>query len=93
MVFDSNVVSAIAAVAAAIGFGGGIIHGLVVGTRINKHEKHDFIRLRFEGSHFLMTPAEACQILQDDDDPKRYGVEAVRLTMAEFDAMPEFDGF
>lgn len=59
----------------------------------NRFIKREYIQLGWDGSFCTMTPAEACDQLQDSDDPKGYVVRSVWMTPHQFNQLPEFLGY
>lgn len=56
--------------------------------------KREYLALTVKGSGTCtMTPADACDLIQDADDPKMYEVKSVWMTPREYAAMPEFLGW
>jgi hypothetical protein len=58
----------------------------------SRRDKIRFVRLEYDGARFVVPPDEA-QIILDTDAPAEYKVTPVWMTQAEFDALPEFQGF
>jgi hypothetical protein len=55
--------------------------------------KREYINLICDGTPCTMTPSEACETLQDADDPKCYKVESVWITPHQLSRLPEFQGW
>lgn len=55
--------------------------------------KREYIALVHDGTPCYMRPADACDELQNADDPKAYTVKTVWMTPHKFDAIPEFQGW
>ncbi len=55
--------------------------------------KREYLKLSIDGVSCIMTPADACDTIQDADDPKVYKVEPVWMTPLQFDRLPEFMGW
>ena len=55
--------------------------------------KREYIELGWDGTFCAMTPEEACEQLQDSDDPRGYTVRSRWMTKQQFDALPEFEGY
>ena len=59
----------------------------------NHFIKREYIVLIHDGTPSTMRPIDACDTLQDADDPKAYRIKTVWMTPRQFDAMPEFQGW
>lgn len=55
--------------------------------------RREYTRVEFDGVSFISTPAEAQDFISDSDDSAQYKLTPVWLTPAEFEAIPEFQGF
>lgn len=55
--------------------------------------KREYLKLTLDGAWCIMTPADACDSLQDADDPKAYKIEPVWMTPLQYDRLPEFQGW
>jgi hypothetical protein len=52
-----------------------------------------FFEVAANDSKCIMTPLETIDCLRWSDDPKEYTVVEKFMTQAEYDALPEFNGF
>lgn len=61
----------------------------------SKRDKHRYIKVTYDGSSFVDTPANAAAFLDDLSPEERtdYTTTEVWKTKAEIEAMPEFTGF
>lgn len=67
--------------------------GRLFDLAVDRLTRREYIRLIHDGTPCIMTPGDACDTLQDADDPKVYKVESVYLTNRQFRALPEFLGW
>lgn len=59
----------------------------------NHFIKREYIVLTHDGTAATMRPIDACDTLQDADDPSAFKVTTVWMTPHRFDAIPDFRGW
>ncbi len=56
-------------------------------------ERREFVKVSYDGSFVIVMPGEERAFIDEADDPSEYKIERVRMTMRQFEALPDFDGF
>lgn len=65
----------------------------IVDRLFDQFAKREYLVLTHDGTPCTMTPGDACDVLQDADDPKAYTVKSVYLTNRQFRSLPDFQGW
>lgn len=61
---------------------------------MSNEKKIEFTKvIHDDGGFFISEPHEAQGFIDADDHPEEYTKEPIRMTRAEFDALPDFAGF
>lgn len=55
-----------------------------------QHDKRRYVKLKHDGASVILDPAEVTDFMDGNDD---YEVEDVWMSDAEYEALPEFQGF
>lgn len=85
--------------AQTIGFGFSLVGMLLSIYAMLRHrilhwvERRDFVKITYDGSWVIVRPGEEAAFIDEADDPSEYKIERVRMTMRQFESIPEFDGF
>ena len=59
----------------------------------NHFFKREYIVLTHDGISCIMEPIDACETLQDADEPTDYKLKSIWITPHQFSKIPEFLGF
>lgn len=85
--------------AKTIGFGCSLVGALLSLYALLRHrilyfvERREFVKITYDGSWVIVMPGDEQAFVDEADDPSEYNIERVRMTMRQFEALPDFNGF